>query len=58
MKFLGQTGLEADIKNAFDGVDVDGSGLVEWTEFCFSIMGEKSSKYGVLAYIWKILDDY
>jgi hypothetical protein len=48
-KFLGRGGSNEDIKRAFDGVDVDGSGLVEWSEFCFSIMGEASSKYGVLA---------
>jgi Ca2+-binding EF-hand superfamily protein len=48
-KFLGQAGDAQTIKRAFDGVDVDASGLVEWTEFVFSIMGEKSVKYGVLA---------
>ena len=48
-KFLGQPGDDAKIKAAFDGVDVDVSGLVEWSEFVFSIMGEAASKYGVLA---------
>eukprot|EP00492_Amphilonche_elongata_P005790 TRINITY_DN954_c0_g1_i2.p1 TRINITY_DN954_c0_g1~~TRINITY_DN954_c0_g1_i2.p1 ORF type:complete len:207 (+),score=56.76 TRINITY_DN954_c0_g1_i2:223-843(+) len=48
-KFLGLQGGEADIKKAFDSVDVDKSGLVEWTEFAFSIMGEKAQNYGVLA---------
>ena len=48
-KFLGQPGTNEAIKKAFDGVDVDGSGLVEWSEFCFSIMGQASAKYGVLA---------
>jgi len=41
-KFLGQPGNDADIKRAFDSVDVDGSGLVAWDEFVFSIMGEKA----------------
>merc|ERR1712083_755943 len=36
-KFLQQPGNDQDIKNAFDSVDVDGSGLVEWNEFVFSI---------------------
>jgi Ca2+-binding EF-hand superfamily protein len=48
-RFLQQPGTEADIKRAFDAVDVDESGLVEWNEFAFSIMGEKTAKYGVLA---------
>ena len=48
-KFLGQPRDHAKIKAAFDGVDVDVSGLVEWREFVFSIMGEAASKYGVLA---------
>ena len=48
-KFLGQPGDEVAIKRAFDSVDVDGSGLVEWDEFVFSIMGEAALKYGLLA---------
>ena len=48
-KFLGQPGDNNTIKAAFDGVDIDQSGLVEWSEFVFSIMGEKATKYGVLA---------
>ena len=48
-KFLGQPGSAADIKNAFDSVDVDKSGLIDWQEFVFSFMGEKASNYGVLA---------
>ena len=48
-KFLNQPGNDADIKRAFDAVDVDKSGLVEWDEFVFTIMGEKALKYGVLA---------
>ena len=37
-KFLGQTGNDSVIRRAFDSVDVDGSGLIEWDEFVFSIM--------------------
>jgi Ca2+-binding EF-hand superfamily protein len=48
-KFLGQPGDETAIKRAFDSVDVDGSGLVDWEEFVFSIMGEKALKFGTLA---------
>eukprot|EP00492_Amphilonche_elongata_P002513 TRINITY_DN276_c0_g1_i6.p1 TRINITY_DN276_c0_g1~~TRINITY_DN276_c0_g1_i6.p1 ORF type:complete len:227 (-),score=64.66 TRINITY_DN276_c0_g1_i6:327-965(-) len=48
-KFLGQPGDDSKIKAAFDGVDIDQSGLVEWSEFVFSIMGEAATKYGVLA---------
>ena len=43
-RFLAQPGTEKDIKNAFDSVDVDGSGLVEWEEFVFSIMGQEASR--------------
>ena len=49
VRFIGQPGTDADIKKAFDGVDIDRSGLLTWTEFVFSIMGEKASKFGVLA---------
>ena len=48
-KFLGLQGSSEEIKKAFDSVDVDGSSVVDWDEFCFSIMGEKATKYGVLA---------
>jgi Ca2+-binding EF-hand superfamily protein len=48
-KFLNQPGSEADIKRAFDLVDVDGSGLMDREEFLFSIMGEKAGNYGLLA---------
>eukprot|EP00494_Astrolonche_serrata_P024105 UN24363 len=48
-KFLDQPGGAAAMKKAFDGVDIDQSGLVEWDEFVFSIMGEKAANYGVLA---------
>merc|ERR1712238_417090 len=40
---------EADIKKAYESVDVDGSGTIDWNEFIFSIMGETATKYGVLA---------
>ena len=51
-KFLSLQGGESDIKNAFDSVDVDKSGLVEWSEFVFSIMGDKALNYGPLAGIF------
>merc|ERR1712238_475212 len=40
---------EADIKKAYESVDVDGSGTIDWNEFIFSFMGETATKYGVLA---------
>jgi len=49
LRFLSQPGGEEDIKKAFDSVDIDTSGLVEWDEFVFSIMGEAALKYGTLA---------
>ena len=35
-------------------VDVDGSGLVEWSEFAFSLMGAKAQEYGALADLEKL----
>ena len=43
-KFLNQPGSDEDIKRAFDAVDIDGSQLVEFDEFVFSIMGEAAGK--------------
>jgi Ca2+-binding EF-hand superfamily protein len=48
-KFLSQPGSDEQIKQAFDSVDVDGTGLVDWEEFVFSIMGEKALNFGSLA---------
>eukprot|EP00494_Astrolonche_serrata_P030052 UN30319 len=48
-KFLQQPGSDEQIKKAFDAVDIDNSGFLTWTEFVFSIMGEKAQNYGVLA---------
>jgi len=48
-RFLNQPGTDEDVKRAFDAVDVDGSALVEFDEFVFSIMGEAANKYGNLA---------
>eukprot|EP00493_Phyllostaurus_siculus_P007302 UN07378 len=53
-KFLDQPGTDADIKKAFDSVDVDASGLVESDESLFSIMGEAAMKYGILADMEKL----
>jgi hypothetical protein len=53
-KFLSQPGTDEDIKRAFDAVDVDASGLVEFDEFIFSIMGETALKYGPLADMEKL----
>ena len=53
-KFLNQPGGDKDIKRAFDSVDIDGSALVEWDEFVFSIMGEAALKYGTLADMEKL----
>jgi Ca2+-binding EF-hand superfamily protein len=53
-RFLSQPGNDSDIKKAFDSVDVDGTGLVDWDEFVFSIMGEAALKYGTLADMEKL----
>jgi len=48
-RFLNQPGTDRDIKNAFDSVDVDRSGLVDRDEFVLSIMGPESVKFGPIA---------
>eukprot|EP00492_Amphilonche_elongata_P002204 TRINITY_DN2480_c0_g1_i1.p1 TRINITY_DN2480_c0_g1~~TRINITY_DN2480_c0_g1_i1.p1 ORF type:complete len:181 (+),score=44.24 TRINITY_DN2480_c0_g1_i1:121-663(+) len=48
-RFLNRPGTEAEIKAAFDGVDVDKSGLVEFTEYAFALMGEKALQFSPLA---------
>merc|ERR1719461_1903712 len=48
-RFLNQPGSDNDIKGAFDGVDVDRSGLVDRDEFVFSIMGPKAADFGPIA---------
>ena len=45
-KFLGRGGNETEIKEVWDSVDVDGSGLIEWSEFAFSVMGEIALNFG------------
>ena len=46
---MDRPGTEQDIKRTFDAIDVDGTGLVEWNEYAFSLMGEKAMNYGPLA---------
>jgi len=48
-KFLSLPGDANEIKKAFDRVDIDRSGAVDFTEFSFSIMGEDAGNYGYLA---------
>merc|ERR1712079_704997 len=48
-RFLSQPGSDRDIKQAFDGVDVDRSGLVDRGEFVFSIMGPDAANFGPIA---------
>ena len=55
-KFLNRPGSDNEIKNAFDSVDIDESGLVEWNEFVFSMMGEAALKLGPLADL-ELLDE-
>jgi Ca2+-binding EF-hand superfamily protein len=47
--FLGRGGSEEEIKTVWNSVDIDGSGLIEWTEFVFSLMGESALEFGSLA---------
>ena len=49
-KFLQRPGDDNEIKMYFDSVDVDGSGLIEWSEFAFSLMGEDANNFGPLVY--------
>jgi len=53
-KFLGRGTNEDGIKKTF--VDVDGSGLIGWNEFVFSLMGAKAMNFGALAQL-EILND-
>ena len=46
---MGQPEDHQKIKEAFDSVDVNHSGYVEWDEFVYSIMGEDAVNYGALA---------
>merc|ERR1712156_3809 len=48
-KFLNRPGTDEEIKKTFDAIDIDGTGLVEWNEYAFSLMGEKAMNYGPLA---------
>merc|ERR1712025_703398 len=48
-KFLGRGNDEQEIKAVWDSVDIDGSGLIDWTEFVFSLMGERALEFGPLA---------
>ena len=41
-KFMSRPGDDNEIKQAFDVIDVDGTGLVEFSEYLFSLMGEKA----------------
>ena len=54
-RFLNQPGEDAQVKQAFDSVDVDESGVVDFDEFVFSIMGEDALKYGKLAALEKLV---
>ena len=54
-RFLNQPGTDEEVKKAFDSVDIDSSGLVEFDEFIFSIMGEEALKYGKLADLEKLV---
>merc|ERR550534_1818009 len=48
-KFLNRPGGPDEIKKAFDSVDIDGSGVCDWNEFAFSLMGESALAFGPLA---------
>jgi len=54
-KFLGRPGSDNEIDTAFQGVDIDNSGFIEWEEFVFSLQGEDAQKYGLLADMERML---
>lgn len=49
LEILKQTRMRSRANEAFDGVDVNGSGIVDWNEFVFSLMGETAAEFGPLA---------
>ena len=44
MRSLGQNPTEAELQDAINEVDVDGSGAVEWDEFCVLIYRKMREK--------------
>ena len=44
MRSLGQNPTEAELQDAINEVDVDGSGAVEWEEFCVLIYRKMREK--------------
>ena len=46
---MNRPGGPSEIKQTFDSVDVDGSGLVAIEEFVLSLMGKKAMNFGALA---------
>ena len=44
MRSLGQNPTEAELQDAINEVDVDGSGAVEWDEFCVLIYKKMREK--------------
>ena len=46
---MNRPGTDADIRKAFEAIAVDGTGLVEWNEYVFSVMGEKAINFGALS---------
>ena len=44
MRSLGQNPTEAELQDAINEVDVDGSGAVEWEEFCVLIYKKMREK--------------
>merc|ERR1712096_47656 len=55
-KFLDRPGTDKDIQDAFNMVDIDGSGLIEWSEFAFALMGEAALNFGPLADLELLVD--
>jgi hypothetical protein len=49
MRFIGKREDDDTLAKAFNSVDVDGTGMIDWPEYVFSVLGAKAANYGTLA---------
>ena len=48
MRSLGQNPTDAEVQDMINEVDVDGSGAIEFPEFCVSLL----FRLGIIFYFW------